>query len=267
MLERTFAGQIDVDAQNVNVGGNVITVSGGTFDTGWSQIPGGSLQYAGEPDRIEITAMVVNDAQATNQRMAPGVNLEKSNNGGPFALVPAARSRTGYIRLLNGHQTSSNHVSWTDMNPGLNPTYRLVAVQAGVGGNVQSVGGHFTGIATERETVTVYVPPSGATSSGVPAGNDVVNNFASDQFNFQLQVQNVTAGTLDVETIWNNRPYSTIPSLVLPTGWSHSVVPDGALFDHVFTGPAPSFQNITISGGQTVPAGDADNSQIENYIV
>ncbi len=112
---------------------------------------------------------------------------------------------------------------------------------------------------------------SGATSTGTLT-SDLVNDNCQDGDGgfvpFNLQVRNTTNQTQVWETIWRNRPYSTIPNLN-PGNYTHTVVPAaGGLFDHVFTGTTPlnAFGNITITGGVPNPLGsDQGCGDVENY--
>jgi len=115
-------------------------------------------------------------------------------------------------------------------------------------------------------------PVYAAAQSGgpIPAGGDLVNDNCQDgQFlNFNLQVRNTTNMPLLWETIWRDRPYSTIPNLNLPPGVTYSVIPTAGGFDHVFTATTPlgPFQGVLLSGGQLSPVGDDDCDQVDNFV-
>ena len=69
--------------------------------------------------------------------------------------------------------------------------------------------------------------------------------------------------------VWEDRPYSTIPALILPPGVTHSVVNnENGTFDHVFdsTAPLAGFANVTITGGIPSPPGDNDVSKVLRFV-
>ena len=137
---------------------------------------------------------------------------------------------------------------------------------------------------TTEATSTAYTSTVAVTDGGGDAGgaegavstgdltSDLVNDNCQDGdggFNpFNLQVRNTTGTPQAWETIWRNRPYSTIPGLS-PGNYTHTVIPAaGGLFDHVFTGTTPlnGFGNIQITGGVPSPVGpDFGCGAVENY--
>lgn len=101
-----------------------------------------------------------------------------------------------------------------------------------------------------------------ATTPTLPAAQGkVVTDFFSEgnQGPFQLQVRNVTNGTVIWEALIMNAPYSVIPNLQGASVIS-TVNPDGS-FQHLLTGDVPlgPFASVTVSGGSPIPSGTGAN--------
>ena len=75
---------------------------------------------------MELTAIIHQRdeaAQTNRQRAAPALILERDTGG---TWTPLATSATGYIRDISGHDESSNTIAFVDVDPGTDPTYRLM---------------------------------------------------------------------------------------------------------------------------------------------
>ena len=97
-------------------------------DEGWRQA-GNWLGFDGTPERVALSAMVRQDggtAAAREQRAAPQIRIERSNDGGDTWPWSTVLSATGYIRDTTGHHQSSNTIAQIDRTPGTRPIYRLV---------------------------------------------------------------------------------------------------------------------------------------------
>ena len=115
------ASEVTGDANQPNL---ILTLSNEREDNGWS-LSSNAWTYTGEPDFVRISAVTYfQQPNNTNyQRISPELQLLK--NGSEVL----AQSASGYQRHTGDHDSSSNTISFTDPNPGQNPTYSLRAQQ------------------------------------------------------------------------------------------------------------------------------------------
>ena len=114
------------------------------------------LNYNGSPERVRIQAMVVHRSTGRDQRAAPQLAVQRSNDGGESWQWTSTRSATGYTRGATGHNQASNTVSQTDIDPGDQPSYRLVFSEgSGERDSCPVIEGHFQLEALETDKLTL----------------------------------------------------------------------------------------------------------------
>ncbi|MEL6273697.1 MAG: hypothetical protein AAFU03_01155, partial [Bacteroidota bacterium] len=92
-------------------------------DNGWSTNTGSTeYVYSGSPDMVQLNLNILASGNATRANSILQVEKWNDSLSSWEALSAAA---TGYIRNSSGHNTTSYNSSVSDMNPGLNPRYRV----------------------------------------------------------------------------------------------------------------------------------------------
>lgn len=139
LVDQSFLGSYSVSGDS-NQPNNILTLTPNREDSNIST-QSNIVTYTGSPDKIMIDAMTYfrEGQNSTFARIAPELELVKNGT------IVVAKSGTGYQRHSSNHVASSNTISWTDHNPGTNPTYALRAQQGASQTDVLNVDlGHFS---------------------------------------------------------------------------------------------------------------------------